>query len=139
VGELVRLSIDAPPGLWPCLIDRAQFESAMLNLAINARDAMPDGGALAFAMRNVDLDGDLDLPAGRYVAVEVSDTGTGMPPEVAARAVEPFFTTKDVGKGSGLGLSQVYGFVRQSGGALRIDSTAGQGTRITLLFPAADA
>jgi signal transduction histidine kinase len=139
LGEAVRLSIDAEPGLWPCRLDRAQFESAVLNLAINARDAMPAGGVLAFSLSNATVAADPDLADGRYVAVEVADTGTGMAPAVAARAVEPFFTTKDVGKGSGLGLSQVFGFVQQSGGTLRIASDPGRGTRITLLFPACEA
>jgi len=139
VGENVRLAIDAEDALWPCRIDRAQFESAVLNLTINARDAMPDGGVLAFDMRNVQAPGDAELAPGRYVSVTVSDSGAGMAPEIAARAVEPFFTTKAIGKGSGLGLSQVYGFVQQSGGTLRIDSTPGRGTCIAMLFPATEA
>jgi hypothetical protein len=139
LGETVRMSIDGDGDLWPCRIDRAQFESAILNLAINARDAMPHGGALAFGFRNAINAGGAELPAGRYISVEIADTGTGMTPEVAARAMEPFFTTKEIGKGSGLGLSQVYGFVRQSGGTLHIDSRPGKGTRITLLFPAIEA
>jgi PAS domain S-box-containing protein len=136
VGEVTRLSLDTDEDLWPCLVDRGQFESAILNLAINARDAMPQGGVLAFTLYNVVEDGQTELPAGRYVCVQVADTGAGMVPEVMAHAVEPFFTTKDVGRGSGLGLSQVYGFLQQSGGALRIDSEPDKGTRITLLFPA---
>jgi signal transduction histidine kinase len=136
LGEMIHVSIDAEPGLWPCRLDRAQFESAVLNLTLNARDAMPAGGMLVFTMTNTAVTGDADLADGRYVALEVADTGTGMAPEVAARAVEPFFTTKEIGKGSGLGLSQVFGFVRQSGGTLRIASDPGHGTRVTLLFPA---
>jgi len=137
VGEAVRVSINADEDLWPCLIDRAQFESAVLNLSINARDAMPDGGGLLFTLRNVDWAGEADQRAGRYVSVQVTDTGLGMQAEVVARAVEPFFTTKEVGKGTGLGLSQVYGFVKQSGGAFRIDSRPGKGTSVTMMFPAA--
>jgi PAS domain S-box-containing protein len=137
LGESIRMSIDAGDDLWSCLLDRAQFESAVLNLAINARDAMLLGGVLSITLRNCVEDGQTDLPAGRYVAVCVADSGVGMSAEVVARAVEPFFTTKSVGRGSGLGLSQVYGFVQQSGGSLRIDSRPDAGTRVTMLFPAA--
>jgi len=138
LGESVRLDIESDSALWACEIDPAQFEAAVLNLAINARDAMAKGGRLGIAVRNVRDEGGDDLPAGKYVSVTVADTGSGMTPEVLAHAVEPFFTTKGVGRGSGLGLSQVYGFVQQSGGALRIDSRPGEGTRITLLFPYAE-
>ncbi len=136
VGETVEVAVQSQIGLWSCEIDPSQFESAVLNLAINARDAMPDGGKLVIALRNHVSESGSDVPAGRYVSVSVTDTGTGMPAEVAARAVEPFFTTKEVGRGSGLGLSQVYGFAQQSGGSLRIHSRPGDGTRVTMLFPA---
>ncbi len=130
LGDRVRLSIDADAALWPCRIDRAQFESAVLNLTINARDAMPRGGELGFTFRNL-------VDAGRrYVSVLAADSGSGMLPHVAARATEAFFTTKESGRGSGLGLSQVREFVERCGGALRIDSRPGEGTRVTMLFPA---
>ncbi len=109
------------PGLWSCRIDPAQFEAAILNLVVNARDAMPSSGILEIATSNVMIDAaearrSAELTAGPYVMVRVTDTGIGMDQDVAARAFEPFFTTKEVGKGTGLGLSQVYGFIRQSGG-----------------------
>jgi CheY-like chemotaxis protein len=139
VGEAVTVEIDTDPQLWPSLVDPSQFESAILNLAINARDAMPDGGRLLIAIRNAaitEADGRrLDLAPGDYVAVTVSDTGSGMAPEVQQRCFEPFFTTKDVGKGTGLGLSQVYGFARQSGGTVTVESLVGQGTTIALYLP----
>jgi PAS domain S-box-containing protein len=139
VGESVRLECRGEKALWSCEIDPAQFESAVLNLAINARDAMPSGGLLSITSRNLTIlpqDAQRDLGPGRYVSVTVIDTGAGMPPDVLARAIEPFFTTKEVGKGSGLGLSQVYGFVQQSGGALRIESRPSEGATVTMLFPA---
>jgi len=119
-------------------IDSARFESALLNLVVNARDAMPAGGQLKIATDGVTVGaGEAgSLPAGEYVRVTVSDTGTGMPPEVISRAFEPFFTTKEVGKGTGLGLSQVYGFIRQSGGEVVIDSKEGEGTTISIYLPA---
>jgi len=139
VGETIGVETTAEPGLWHATIDPAQFESAVLNLVINARDAMPRGGRLALRMTNVTLDAaasaELDVPPGAYVCLDVADTGTGMTPEVLARMFEPFFTTKEVGKGSGLGLAQVHGFVRQSGGAVRVRSTLDQGTVVSLLFP----
>ncbi|WP_427912289.1 ATP-binding protein [Ramlibacter sp. MMS24-I3-19] len=124
----------------PARIDVAQFETALLNLLVNARDATPDGGRIVISTQWRDLaEREVGvLPAGRYVAVSVQDTGAGMPPEVIARAVEPFFTTKDIGKGTGLGLSQVYGMVQQSGGDLAIQSQPGEGTTVTLFFPASD-
>jgi PAS domain S-box-containing protein len=119
-------------------IDSARFESALLNLVVNARDAMPEGGQLKIATANVTLGAREigSLAAGEYVRVTVSDTGTGMPPDVINRAFEPFFTTKEVGKGTGLGLSQVYGFIKQSGGEVVIASQAGEGSTISIYLPA---
>ncbi len=127
-------------GLWPTLVDANQLENALLNLAINARDAMPEGGELRLATANVTGIGAGDAPeeteaTGEYVMVSVSDTGTGMPPEVLARAFDPFFTTKPIGQGTGLGLSMIYGFVIQSGGHIRIKSEVGRGTTVCLYFP----
>ena len=124
--------------MMPVMADPTQLEVAILNLAINARDAMPDGGVLAFATRPLRVSGDPELDDGDYVELTVSDTGIGMPPEVADRAFEPFFTTKEVGKGTGLGLSMVYGMARQSGGAARIETAPGEGTAVKLLFRKAD-
>jgi CheY-like chemotaxis protein len=124
--------------MMPVMADPTQLEVAILNLAINARDAMPDGGVLTFSTRPVRIAGDSDLENGDYIELCISDTGLGMPPAVAERAFEPFFTTKEVGKGTGLGLSMVYGMARQSGGAARIESTPGKGTAVKLLFRKAD-
>jgi PAS domain S-box-containing protein len=142
VGETVEVQLRLAEGLAPVCIDPAQFENALLNLAVNARDAMPAGGALVVETRRADADprlAELIAPAAAegWAAVEVRDVGTGMRPEVVARAFEPFFTTKDVGRGSGLGLSQVYGFVRQSEGQVAIESVAGAGTRVCLYLPQA--
>jgi PAS domain S-box-containing protein len=138
-GETVSVHTQAEPGLWACRADPAQLEAAVLNLAINAGDAMPGGGTLNIELANAPLDPDaaavLDVAPGDYVRLDVRDAGTGMDPVVLARACEPFFTTKEVGKGSGLGLAQVHGFVRQSGGAMRIVSQPGAGTTVTLFFP----
>jgi signal transduction histidine kinase len=118
--------------------DASQVQTALLNLAINARDAMPSGGTLRIASGNLCVeDAEADLPAGEYATVVVQDSGTGMSEEVQARLFEPFFTTKEVGKGTGLGLAQVYGFVRQSGGTVRVYSVVGEGTTITILLPRA--
>ena len=126
-------------GLWPTLVDPNQLENALLNLCINARDAMPDGGRLTIETSNKWLDAwaarERGLPPGQYVSLCVSDTGTGMTPEVARRAFDPFFTTKPIGMGTGLGLSMIYGFVQQSGGQARIYSEAGQGTMLCLYLP----
>jgi signal transduction histidine kinase/CheY-like chemotaxis protein len=127
---------------WPALVDPVQIEHVILNLAINARDAMPDGGTLTIATADVTLDRRLDavgLAPGAYVSVSVSDTGTGMTPEVLRNALEPFFTTKPPGRGSGLGLSQVYGVASQSGGGVRIDSALNQGSTVTVFLPRAEA
>ena len=129
--------------LWDILVDPGRLEDALLNLAINARDASPTGGTVRIGGSNVQLDeGQLDqhdsLPAGKYVAIRVTDSGTGMDLDVAARAFEPFFTTKDIGQGTGLGLSMVYGFAKQSGGDVEIETALGQGTSVTLYLPRAD-
>ncbi|MGI4800030.1 MAG: PAS domain-containing protein [Janthinobacterium lividum] len=125
--------------LWPTLVDPGQLENALLNLCINARDAMPDGGRLTIETANRFLDERgarlRDLPTGQYVSLCVSDTGTGMPPEVIAKAFDPFFTTKPIGMGTGLGLSMIYGFVKQSGGQVRIHSEVGHGTTVCLYLP----
>ncbi|MGI4941982.1 MAG: ATP-binding protein, partial [Janthinobacterium lividum] len=136
-GPAVTLAVTGPAGLWATLIDPNQLENALLNLCINARDAMPDGGTLTVATANETLDAaDAgELPPGEYVALVVSDTGTGMTPEVVRRAFDPFFTTKPIGLGTGLGLSMIYGFVHQSGGEARIASEPGRGTAVTLRFP----
>ncbi|HTZ37417.1 MAG TPA: PAS domain-containing protein [Stellaceae bacterium] len=139
-GDSIAIAVDAPPSLWRCRVDPAQFEAAAMNLVINARDAMPRGGRVSLRARNV-LAGSLpdgaELRPGDYVAFEVADTGEGMAPDIVGRAFEPFFTTKEIGKGSGLGLSMVYGFARQSGGGVALDSSPGAGTRVTLYLPRA--
>ena len=134
VGPGVALVVNATPGLPPVLADANQLENAILNLCLNAQDAMPAGGTLTIDTAVVP--GEADLPAGPLVALTVSDTGTGMAQGVAARAFDPFFTTKPLGTGTGLGLSMVYGFARQSGGEARIMSHSGEGTAVTLYFPA---
>jgi PAS domain S-box-containing protein len=139
IGETIDLDIVAASGLWCTLCDPNQLESALLNLAINARDAMPDGGRLTIATANARIDGiDADTPAllpGDYIRIDVTDTGTGMSPEVAARAFDPFFTTKPIGQGTGLGLSMIYGFARQSNGHVLIESKQGAGTSVKLYLP----
>ncbi len=142
LGETIAVRSSLHPGLWPCNVDPAQFEAAILNLIVNARDAMPAGGTLSVATQNVtlaagDVATDDDIAPGPYVMVTVADTGTGMTPEILERAFEPFYTTKEVGKGSGLGLSQLYGFVRQSGGTVKIASKVGSGTTVTIYLPMA--
>jgi signal transduction histidine kinase len=138
VGSAVQLEFDLAPDVWPVMADANQVQTALLNLAINARDAMPGGGTLQVATKNVCVaEEEADLAAGEYAALSVQDSGTGMPPEVQQRLFEPFFTTKEVGKGTGLGLAQVYGFVRQSGGGVRVKSTVGEGTLFTILLPRA--
>ncbi len=142
LGETIEIETVLTGGLWKIMVDPAQLEHALLNLAINARDAMPRGGRLTIETANIRLDEEYRqlnrfAEPGPYVMLAVSDTGTGMAPEVAARAFEPFFTTKEVGKGSGLGLSMVYGFVKQSGGHVQIYSEVGRGTTVKLYFPRA--
>ncbi|AVR97791.1 hybrid sensor histidine kinase/response regulator [Pseudoduganella armeniaca] len=136
----VQLELDVAPGLWAVTIDPLQLELALLNLVINARDAMPDGGRLYLAMRNEQLaQGAQGLAPGPYVRIELRDSGTGMTPETLARALEPFFTTKPVDKGTGLGLPQAYAFATQSGGMLAMQSAPGAGTTVTIRLPRAAA
>ncbi|MBY0298214.1 MAG: PAS domain-containing protein [Methylobacterium sp.] len=139
VGPEIAIEVVGAAGLWPTLVDPPQLENALLNLCINARDAMPDGGRITIETANRWLDDraarERDLPVGQYLSLCVSDTGTGMPPEVIAKAFDPFFTTKPIGEGTGLGLSMIYGFVRQSGGQVRIYSEVGQGTTVCLYLP----
>jgi PAS domain S-box-containing protein len=139
VGPEIKLETVDMAGLWTALVDLNQLENALLNLCINARDAMPDGGGLTVETANRWMDEraarERDVPPGQYLSLSVTDTGTGMPPEVIARAFDPFFTTKPLGAGTGLGLSMIYGFARQSGGAVRIYSEVGQGTTVTIYLP----
>ncbi|HMN46026.1 MAG TPA: ATP-binding protein [Povalibacter sp.] len=140
LGETIELEGILAPRLWLAEVDQNQIESAIVNLAVNARDAMENGGKLTIETANTDLDEryaatDAEVIPGQYVMVAVSDTGSGMSQDVLARAFEPFFTTKDVGRGTGLGLSMVYGFVKQSGGHVTIYSEVGQGTTVKLYFP----
>lgn len=139
VGPQITLEVVTAGGLWPALIDASQLESALLNLCINARDAMPEGGRITIETANKWLDDrtakERDLSPGQYLSVCVTDTGTGMTSDVIARAFDPFFTTKPLGQGTGLGLSMVYGFVRQSGGQVRIYSEVGSGTTMCLYLP----
>ena len=139
VGEAVEVVIQPAPPVWPCRTDPHQLETAILNLAINARDAMPDGGTLTLTTENRVIGEQAALRAGavpgEYVVIAVRDTGGGMTPEVIRRAFEPFFTTKEIGKGTGLGLSQVYGFAKQSEGFVTIDSEPGRGTAIRIHLP----
>jgi CheY-like chemotaxis protein len=138
LGGTVEVTTALAGNLWPAFVDPHQLELVLLNLAINARDAMPAGGRVIIETRNVkanERDKPVELPPGDYVLISVTDTGTGMTPEVVARACEPFFTTKEPGKGSGLGLAQVYGLAQQSGGGLRIASTLGKGTSVAVYLP----
>jgi PAS domain S-box-containing protein len=138
LGPTVRIQIDLGAHSAGVLCDQTQLEMAVLNLAINARDAMPNGGELRIATHERTIAHDSELSTGTYIELAVSDSGTGMSPEVAAKAFDPFFTTKGAGKGTGLGLSQVYGMVRQAGGVARIQSTPQQGTTVRLLLPRFD-
>jgi len=144
LGEDVEIEMKLQPDLWPAPADKAQVESTVLNLAINARDAMPQGGKLTIETGNVHLDEDYaarnaEVTPGDYVMLAVTDTGSGMPPEVLVRAFEPFFTTKEVGKGTGLGLSMIYGFAKQSRGHVKIYSEVGHGTTVRLYLPSQSA
>jgi CheY-like chemotaxis protein len=140
LGERVDLEVVGSGGVWQIEVDRAQLETAIVNLAINARDAMPNGGKLTIDASNVFLDEDYcshftEVKPGQYVLLAISDSGVGMSKEVLDRAFEPFFTTKRPGEGTGLGLSQVYGFVKQSGGHVRIYSEPGSGTTVKIYLP----
>jgi PAS domain S-box-containing protein len=140
LGEDIPISLDLAADIWPVRADPAQIEASLVNLATNARDAMPDGGRLMIATANRHLDADYaaghdELTPGDYAMIEVSDTGAGIPPDVMARIFEPFFTTKEVGKGTGLGLSMVFGFAKQSGGHINVYSEPGAGTTFRLYLP----
>jgi PAS domain S-box-containing protein len=140
LGEAIEIETSSKPGLWKVMADPGQVEIALLNFAINARDAMPGGGKLSIELANIPLDdshaaAQADVAPGDYVALSVTDTGIGMPPEVRARVFEPFFTTKETGAGSGLGLSMVYGFAKQSGGHVTVYSEEGHGTTVKLYLP----
>jgi CheY-like chemotaxis protein len=140
LGETIGLEFREDPGLWLTRCDQNQLESALLNLTINARDAMPEGGKLIIETCNAHLDDAhearlRDVVQGDYIAISVTDTGVGMPPEVMSRAFDPFFTTKPIGQGTGLGLSMIYGFTRQSGGYAKIQSEVGKGTTVKLYLP----
>ncbi|WP_245930887.1 PAS domain-containing hybrid sensor histidine kinase/response regulator [Methylobacterium radiodurans] len=139
VGPAVHVEAVGLPDLWPALVDPSQLENALLNLCINARDAMPDGGRIVIETDNRWIDAPAalrqDIPEGQYLSLSVSDTGTGMPPDVIAKAFDPFFTTKPLGQGTGLGLSMIYGFAKQSGGQVRIHSEEGRGTTVSIYLP----
>ncbi len=140
LGETIQVETVLAGGLWPVHADPEQLESALVNLAVNARDAMPDGGKLTIETANSELDERYarqheEVTAGQYVAICITDTGAGMTPEVIEHAFEPFFTTKEVGRGTGLGLSQVFGFVKQSAGHVKIYSEIGQGTTVKIYLP----
>ena len=137
VGEHIRIDMELDPGLWPTFTDGNQLESALLNLVINARDAMPEGGRLTITTRNVVIS-DLqqgDIAPGEYTVLSVADTGVGIAPENLSKVFEPFFTTKPLGQGTGLGLSMIYGFAKQSRGGVRIETALGQGTTVSLYLP----
>ena len=140
LGERIEVEVVGAAGVWPVEVDRGLLESAFVNLAINGRDAMPDGGKLTLEAANIFADEEYcrlnpEINPGQYVVLCVSDTGAGMTPEVLSRAFEPFFTTKDPGHGTGLGLSQVYGFVKQSGGHIKLYSEVGEGTTVKIYLP----
>ena len=140
LGEMIAIETVLAGGLWPVSADSNQFESAIINLAVNARDAMPDGGMLTIETANAFLDeayaaAHEEVVAGQYVMLAISDNGVGMAGDVLRQAFEPFFTTKEVGQGTGLGLSQVYGFIKQSGGHIKIYSEPGQGTTVKMYLP----
>ncbi len=140
LGERVRLETALEPDLWPMLTDPNQVENAVINLAINARDAMPNGGCVTIATEKVSIASPLrfgqdEIQAGDYTIIRVSDTGAGIPPDAMTKVFEPFFTTKPLGEGTGLGLSMIYGFVKQSRGAVQIESELGQGTHVSLYLP----
>ena len=139
VGPNITVESMPDPELWPALVDPSQLENALLNLCLNARDALVDGGCIVIEMSNWVVDDagarQQDIPEGQYLALRVTDNGTGMPPEVLAKVFDPFFTTKPIGEGTGLGLSMIYGFAQQSGGQVRITSQLGAGTTVSLYLP----
>lgn len=139
LGDAIRIETRPAAGLWRAMTDENQLESAILNLAINARDAMPEGGVVVLSTANVTLNAGLavkyGMAAGEYAVVRVSDSGSGMPPDVIAKAFDPFFTTKPIGQGTGLGLSMIFGFAKQVGGHARIESTVGKGTTVEIYMP----
>ena len=137
VGSAVTLQFDVDPGVWPVMVDVAEFETALVNLVINARDAMAGGGLITISARNVAPDD--EAGAGGHVAISVQDTGTGIAPDILGKIFDPFFTTKPIGKGTGLGLSQVHGFAHQAGGTVKVASELGKGTRITILLSRKEA
>ena len=137
LGSAIELQIEADNGIWPITVDRAEFETALVNLVINARDAMPQGGNVTVQAKNVFVDD--GVTKGDFVAIKVRDTGTGIPDDVLAKIFDPFFTTKPIGKGTGLGLSQVHGFVHQAGGTIAVDSELGKGTSFTVCLPRSTA
>ncbi|MCD0423764.1 PAS domain S-box protein [Rubrivivax sp. JA1024] len=144
LGERIEVETVLAPDTWPIYVDRGQLESALVNLAVNARDAMPKGGKLTIETSNVMVDPDLgkrlgDLAPGDYVMISITDSGSGIPEAIRNKVFDPFFTTKEVGKGTGLGLSMVYGFIKQSGGHITLDSEEGQGTTFRLYLPRAQA
>jgi signal transduction histidine kinase len=144
LGENIRLNVQLEPNVGSILVDEAQMESALINMAVNSRDAMPNGGTLTIKTGRLHVNGKSEvqppeLIPGDYSVVEMSDSGNGMSPDVLARIFEPFFTTKPVGQGTGLGLSMVYGFVRQSGGYVSAESEVGKGTTLKLHFPCSEA
>jgi len=140
IGEKVKLDLMHGRDLWPVKVDVSQFEQVVVNLAVNARDAMPDGGKLTVKTANVTAEESAQLsykglPAADYVRIDIADTGTGIPPDIVDKIFEPFFSTKEVGKGTGLGLSTVYGIVKQTGGFVYVDSTPGEGTTFRIFLP----
>lgn len=140
LGPVIRLDAALAGNLWKTFVDASQLESAVINLCVNSRDAMPEGGCLTLETANAHLDerdaaSHMDVRPGEYVCLAVTDTGSGMSPEVLARAFDPFYTTKTTGKGTGLGLSQVYGFVKQSGGHVKLESELGKGTTVRIYLP----
>ena len=134
IGPTIKLDIVLAADLATALCDPNQLENAILNLCINSRDAMPDGGQLTIETANIQLS-ERDIEAGQYIAICVTDTGCGMPPDVLARAFDPFYTTKPAGQGTGLGLSMIYGFAKQSGGHVRLSSKVGHGTTVSIYLP----
>jgi CheY-like chemotaxis protein len=142
LGEEISVTNHGAGGLWPCLVDASQLDSVLLNFAINARDAMPEGGNLTIEANNTHLDdqyaaANAEVMPGDYIRIAISDNGQGIPPEIISRVMEPFFTTKAPGQGTGLGLSMAFGFAKQSGGHLKIYSELGHGTTINLYLPRA--